>query len=949
MRWSMKKSAQIYVGGGDSHFRLTFSILLASVIAMAMIGTFIVFEGEDHEVSGEISGTCGDGLTWTIDDSGKLTITGTGEMDTHGWDDNANAVRSVVIDDGVTNIVSYAFMNCSNLTSVTIPDSVTSIGSYAFTYCSGLTTVTIPDTVTSIGTWSFSDCSGLTTVTIPSSVTSIKEHVFFGCSGLTSVTIPDSVTSIGNSAFFGCSGLTTVTIPSNVTSIGKYAFYGCSSLTSVTIPDTVTSIGESAFVDCFSLTEVGVDGSNSSYSSESGVLFSKSKTKLISYPAGKTGTTYTIPDTVTSIGEYAFCGCSGLTSVTIPNTVTSIGKYAFMDCSGLTTMTIPSSVTKIEDYVFRDCSGLTSVTIPDSVTSIGGCAFYGCSRLTSVTIPDSVTSIGGSAFGKCGSLTSVTIPSSVTNIEAEAYADCVSLTGIEVSESNTCYSSVDGVLFDKNKTQLIAYPAGNTGTTYTIPDTVTKIWESGFSGCVALKTLTIPASVTEIEEDDFSLFGSVSLSWIEVNASNQNYSSDNGILFNKDKTELLRCPVGRTGSIDSIPDTVTSIGEQAFMDCSGLTSVTIPETITDIGRDAFSGCSGLTSVTIPSRVTSIGIATFVDCTGLTSVTIPNSVTSIGSFAFNQCTALTSITIPDSVTSIGNYAFWNCTGLTSVTIPDSVTSLGYYAFLGCENLLEINLWQFPLSYYPTFPEHTFFSEDGKLLDQSNDQNFIGYKFIGVTADRMIRSGPAETSKHNITYNLNGGSGEAPTQEPVQKGAKFEVKGYTGTRTGYTFGGWAYNGSTYKAGDLIEMGTSDIMLTAIWNPNAHAVTYDIGEGSGGAPTQEPVQEGAKFEIKNYTGTRTGYKFAGWSWNGETYQPGDKMEMGISDIVLEAIWSKNQIFVPIPDNRDDEPIIPVFPDQTSKDSNDDSTSAAIIAAGCVVVLLAIIVLVGSARIRR
>ena len=193
-----------------------------------------------------------------------------------------------------------------------------------------------------------------------------------------------SVTSTGEWAFYGCSGLTSVTIPNSVTSIGKAAFAYCSGLTSVTIPNSVTSIGEGAFAVCTGLTSINVASDNSNYCSVDGVLFNKDKTTLIQYPGGKQGA-YTIPNSVTSIGETAFYGCTGLTSVTIPNSVTSIGEWAFAYCSGLTSVTIPNSVTSIGKAAFAHCSGLTSVTIPNSVTSIGEAAFYGCSGLTSVT------------------------------------------------------------------------------------------------------------------------------------------------------------------------------------------------------------------------------------------------------------------------------------------------------------------------------------------------------------------------------------------------------------------------------------------------------------------------------------------------------------------------------------------------------------------------------------
>ena len=314
----------------------------------------------------------------------------------------------------VTSIGDDAFAYCSGLTSVTIPNSVTSIGDDAFYGCSALTSVTIGNGVTSIGEYAFSDCSGLTemkvdannpkydsrencnaiietssntliygcqTTVIPNSVTSIGSHAFDGCSGLTSVTIGNSVTSIGEYAFRGCSGLTSVTIPNSVTSIGEGAFIVCFGLKSVTIPNSVESIGTGAFSSCYGLTEMKVDANNPKYDSRENcnAIIETSSNTLISGCQ-----TTVIPNSVTSIGGYAFYYCESLTSVTIPNSVTSIGYYAFAGCSALTSVTIGNSVTSIGDYAFYGCSALTSVTIGSGVTSIGVRAFYKCESLQDV-------------------------------------------------------------------------------------------------------------------------------------------------------------------------------------------------------------------------------------------------------------------------------------------------------------------------------------------------------------------------------------------------------------------------------------------------------------------------------------------------------------------------------------------------------------------------------------
>ena len=507
-----------------------------------------------------------------------------------------------------SNTNSFATLVCyipSSLKTITITGN-SHIPNGAFSDCMGLTSVTISNSVTSIGNHAFYNCSGLTSVTIPNSVTSIGDHAFYGCSGLTSVTIPNMVTSIGDYAFYGCGGLTTVTIPNSVTSIGKLAFYNCSGLISVTIPNSVTSIGDGAFSDCVNLVDINVERTSSAYVSENGILFNKDKTIIVCYPSGKTETTYTIPQGVTSVGDFAFSGCGGLTEITIPNSVTSIGKYAFYGCSSLTSVTIPNSVTRIGDYTFGGCDGLTSVTIPNSVTSIGNSAFYKCSCLTSVTIPNSVTSIGDFAFYNCSGLTSVTISNSVKIIGSYAFYDCSGLTSVTIPNSVTTIGSY-------------AFYDCSGLTSVTIPNSVITIGSYAFYDCSGLTSVTIPNSVKYIESETFR--GCSGLTSI------------------------------------TIPNSVTSLGRGAFYDCSGLTSVTIPNSIKYIESETFRGCSGLTSVTIPNSVTSLGWGAFYDCGGLTSVTIPNSVTSIGNYAFNDCYQMNAI-IPSTVQTIGEQAFLN---------------------------------------------------------------------------------------------------------------------------------------------------------------------------------------------------------------------------------------------------------------------------------------------------
>ena len=528
------------------------------------------------------------------------------------------------------------------------------------------TDYSIPDGVTSLGKNAMAKNSHIINIIIPGSVRAMEWSAFEVCSNLQTATIQEGVTIIGDFAFNRCGNLSSVTLPSTLESVGRWAFH-YTKLTTLTIPENVSSIGEYAFADCDFL-------------------------ESIQLPSG-----------LNTIEQFTFSSCPVLSEIVIPESVTAIGKASFFDCQTLDKITLPGQVESLGDIVFERCTKLEQVHFMGNAPALGTDVFYetapyfvilydadttGWATPTwhgypcypyegygfdyqninggteaeitgywganpDAVVPSSiaglpVTQIAQEAFSDRTDITSVTIPDSVSGIGSDAFYGCESLEAIYIDETNGYFKDVDGVLFSQDVSTLIRYPEGKEGSTYTIQGGVTTVAGDAFANCGNLTGITIPESVTTI--GSMAFFNCQKLASISVDSANNDFSSANGILFDKAGNTLVQYPAGKT-----------------------LSSYTVPESVTSIGEAAFAYNTYLRSVSLPSQITEIPIAAFFYCPNLNTVSIPDGITSIDIYAFSLCTAIETVTVPDSVTEIGEKAFSACISLETAYFEGDATA------------------------------------------------------------------------------------------------------------------------------------------------------------------------------------------------------------------------------------------------------------------------------------
>ena len=851
------------------------------------------------------SNTCGVNLTWTLDSSGTLTISGTGKMYDYNsdsaapWTSDKDKIKSVKINSGVESIGDEAFGDCSNLasvdlgsglksigagafygcaiTSLNIPDSLESIGYQAFIYCP-ITSLIIPDSVTDIGAEAFYQCS-LESVTIGDGVKSIGDYAFYGCNYLTSLTIGEKVESIGIQAFLGCWHLTNVTIPDSVTSIGDLAFSGCSELADLTIPVNVASIGKGAFEACNALTSIKVASGNENYSSKDGVLFNQDATELVIYPAGLNGK-YTIPDGVEGIGDCAFSGCTGLTSVTIPDSVTSIGEYAFYGCGNLSDVYYTGTEAQLNDieinqtgndvlsnatlhYAIKPQNGtfgnftwtlesdgtltisgsglmddfeltgegdsavssapwasynyaITSVVITGGVNSIAAYAFYGCGNLKSVTIPDTVCTIGESAFKNCAVLTDVYYDGALSQ-----WGYISKFSGNDALLSTTVHAGYMIAYYANGGDSAPEEQIKNPGEAITLSETIPMREGYKFLGW---KAYTRTGEVTYQPGDAYTVDEDIYLIAMWRVASGK--CGDN-VSFTLDDSGTLAI----SGS-DAIYDYTTVVSP--WHDSGEyITAITVGEGVTSIGAAAFGSLENLKSISLPSSLEKIGDYAIAACTSLTTLTIPENVSEIGIWAFTGLWSLKELNIPGSVEKISDYAFAGCNALEKLTINSGTKEIGKYAFTGCTSITELTLPEG----LETVDEYAF--NDCEVISTLTLPASI--KSIGVSAfnncgiksvyflgtqtqwDAVTKGENNESLKkvytgNLISYDANGGE-SAPEKQIKQYGKALKLSTDVPMREHYTFLGWA--ASKTAASAQYKSGASytknaDITLYAVWKP-------------------------------------------------------------------------------------------------------------------------------------
>ena len=714
---------------------------------------------------------------------------------------NRRHLTHVTLEEGIIDVNAGAFQGCTALQRVDLPDTLTAIGGSAFGGCTSLTKITIPDRVQTISGYTFYNCTSLSEVILPEHLQTIYNQAFLECSSLLqvnipagtqtisgeafdkvttlvfpetilmldgiaygegfthilyvpksisgSVTVPEGITAIPENAFGNCAELISVKLPSTLKSIGNFAFYGCVKLTELDIPDGVTSLGAGVFRNCYSLTRV------------------------------------TLPSGITAIWDESFSGCAALTEIVIPENVTAVYFWAFYGCQSLNRVVLSPKLTSIGSQAFGGCSVLERLHLPATLTSLSSDSFINCDKLSlsidaenhnfksidgvlynkdcteivyvsknisgSVVIAEGVTNIGTAFYG-CAMLTEITLPNSMTLTYGSnhLFSNCTGLERILVSDTHPNHTSISGILYNKNCTQIIEVPRNLSGTV-TLPEGLTFLGNQ-FMDCDKISAVVLPSTLQTIDVHAFvyceqlktvynnsalSLtFGSTDNGWVAYRAKvivDRNgsktyldgiteyevFETADGFRFVKENGEyLLIAYIGTEETVTLpqsvngkpyklhrfqgaahviLPEGMTELSDYAFCNdshwwSSKLVRVTLPSTLKRIGAYAFMKCSQLEEIVLPEGLESIGENAFWNCYALRSIAFPSTLTKIGDAAFLGCESLTRVEIPITITDLGSSLFFYCTGIQSVALPEGMTQIPNGIFGGCTSLAEITIPQ-----------------------------------------------------------------------------------------------------------------------------------------------------------------------------------------------------------------------------------------------------------------
>lgn len=711
--------------------------------------------------------------------------------------------------------------------------TVTRINDSSFNGCSNLTSVQIPNSVTQIYSCAFFDCTSLTEITIPNSIKEIEGATFYGCSSLKSVNMPNSITSIGDNAFEGCSSLTEITIPNSVKKIGTKAFYNCKNLISINLPNSVTSIGENAFRE------------TAWYDAQEDGLVYLGPILLEYRGQMPENTSISVKTGTTVIGDHAFSGCNGLTSITFPNSVITIKQNAFHGCSNLASINIPNSLTSIGNGAFYYCSSLTEIIIPNSVTSIGNTAFCGCSNSASISIPNSVTSIGNGAFNNCSSLTEIIIPNSVTSFIPTFYG-CTSLQKIYLSDK----IDIGEYTFSANRNNNKMLPNLKEISVGRLKEKLgyyfRKLYQNG-NECVT------------IEQDGVK------------------YSVPKGLnIILRNQTEFPICALQNTIDADiaiEIYSSVEKIDVNAF-DNAGITTLTFSEAIQTVSRSLFNKLPNLRffsakkietieyrafeantkleklELMFPGAGTKDAVSNFGELFGTTNRTGTRAVTQFFENGMSETyyipTTIKELVLTEGCEMIPYGGLYNCNMLESVTLPTSLYMVGEKAFYGCAKISDIYCKGADpaVAYDNTFDGMRISS--CKLHIPYNTAELYkrsaGWKnFYYFEEEAPLRISVTKTIENaGVIYGLN----------EYQPGQTAELKAVA--NSGYVFKGWLENEQPLTDNATYSFLVTDSRdLTAWFVPVLDDNSVEINsEQDGAAFAYSPVEGAVSYSLDVYS---------------------------------------------------------------------------------------------------